>query len=72
SRATVERALKVRSTPASTGSWYWVDDKKLHYRPQEYWPANATIEVRSNLTGIKVTNALYGAEAKPLKITTGD
>ncbi|CAM5706645.1 Lipoprotein-anchoring transpeptidase ErfK/SrfK OS=Streptomyces microflavus OX=1919 GN=Smic_18920 PE=4 SV=1 [Streptomyces microflavus] len=71
SRATVERALKVRSTPAATGAWYWVDDN-LHYRPQEYWPANATIEVRSNLTGIKVTNALYGAEAKPLKITTGD
>ncbi|MFC9863890.1 MULTISPECIES: L,D-transpeptidase [unclassified Streptomyces] len=72
SRATVERALKVRSTPAVTGSWYWVDDKTLHYRPQDYWPAKATIEVRSNLTGIKVTNALYGAAAKPLKLTTGD
>ena len=23
----------------------------LHYRPKEYWPANATIEVRSNLDG---------------------
>ncbi|GAA2987930.1 L,D-transpeptidase [Streptomyces fulvorobeus] len=71
-RATVERALKVRSTPAATGSWYWVDDKNLHYRPQEYWPADATIEVRSNLAGIKVTNSLYGAAAKPLKLTTGD
>ncbi|MFE9818818.1 Ig-like domain-containing protein [Streptomyces sp. NBC_00236] len=71
-RATVERALKVRSTPAVTGSWYWVDDKTLHYRPQDYWPAKATIEVSSNLTGIKVTNALYGAPTKALKITTGD
>ncbi|MFJ2088448.1 Ig-like domain-containing protein [Streptomyces sp. NPDC087901] len=71
-RATVERALKVRSTPAVTGSWYWVDDKTLHYRPQDYWPANATVEVSSSLTGIKVTNALYGAPAKALKITTGD
>ncbi|MEU8676754.1 Ig-like domain-containing protein [Streptomyces sp. NPDC048560] len=71
-RATVERALKVRSTPAASGSWYWVDDKNLHYRPQEYWPANATIDVRSNLEGIKVTSALYGAASKPLKLTTGD
>jgi lipoprotein-anchoring transpeptidase ErfK/SrfK len=71
-RATVERGLHVRSAPAVTGSWYWVDAKTLHYRPQEYWPSKATIEVRSNLTGIKVTNALYGAGAKPLKITTGD
>lgn len=71
-RATVERALKVRSTPAVTGSWYWVDNKTLHYRPRDYWPAKATIEVSSNLAGIKVANALYGAPAKALKITTGD
>ncbi|MFB7560886.1 L,D-transpeptidase [Streptomyces brevispora] len=71
-RATVERALKVRSVPAVTGSWYWVDDKTLHYRPQEYWPARATIEVSSNLAGMKVTSTLYGAPAKALKITTGD
>lgn len=72
SRAAVERALKVRSTPAVTGSWYWVDDKILHYRPKEYWPARATIEVSSNMAGIRVTKGLYGAPAKPLKITTGD
>ncbi|MFJ7491494.1 Ig-like domain-containing protein [Streptomyces sp. NPDC097727] len=72
SRAIVERALRVRSTPAVTGSWYWVDDKILHYRPKEYWPAKATIEVTSGLTGIKVTDTLYGAPAKALKLTTGD
>lgn len=72
SRATVERALRVRSTPAVVGSWYWVDDKTLHYRPKEYWPAKATIEVSSELTGLKVTNGLYGAPAKALKLTTGD
>ncbi|WP_329036618.1 Ig-like domain-containing protein [Streptomyces sp. NBC_00178] len=71
-RATVERGLQVRSAPAVTGSWYWVDDKTLHYRPQEYWPANATIDLRSNLKGIKVGNALYGGDAKALKLKTGD
>ncbi|KPC79714.1 L,D-transpeptidase [Streptomyces sp. NRRL S-4] len=71
-RATVERGLQVRSTPAVTGSWYWVDAKTLHYRPKEYWPANASIDVRSNLKGIRVTNALHGAATKALKLTTGD
>ncbi|NUT30574.1 MAG: hypothetical protein HOV84_32445, partial [Streptomyces sp.] len=37
-RAIVERALKVDSTPAVEGTWHWVDDKELHYRPKEYWP----------------------------------
>ncbi|MEU6127512.1 Ig-like domain-containing protein [Streptomyces sp. NPDC047123] len=71
-RATVERALKVRSVPATEGSWYWVDSKTLHYRPKEYWPAGATVKVSSNLEGLKVTDKLWGAEAKPLKLTIGD
>ncbi|MET9773911.1 Ig-like domain-containing protein [Streptomyces sp. NPDC006367] len=71
-RAIVERALKVESTPAVQGAWYWVDDKKLHYRPQEYWPAHATIQVRSTLEGIKIGDRMWGGRAKPLKITTDD
>lgn len=71
-RAVVERALKVDSTPAVEGGWHWVDDKELHYRPKEYWPTHATIQVRSNLDGIKISDRLWGGKAKPLRITTGD
>ncbi|HLL35589.1 MAG TPA: Ig-like domain-containing protein [Streptomyces sp.] len=71
-RAIVERALKVRSTPAVEGSWHWVNDKELHYRPKEYWPVHATIQVTSNLEGIKISDRLWGGTAKPLKLTTGD
>ncbi|MBW5421757.1 L,D-transpeptidase family protein [Streptomyces sp. BG9H] len=71
-RAAVERALKVRSVPAAEGAWHWVDSETLHYRPKEYWPANATINVSSNLDGIKVGDQLWGTETKPLKFTTGD
>ncbi|GAA3396482.1 L,D-transpeptidase [Streptomyces roseoviridis] len=71
-RAVVERALKVRSVPAVEGSWHWVDDKKLHYRPKEYWPTGATVTVTGNLAGIKVGDKLYGGESKPLELTIGD
>lgn len=71
-RAVVERSLKVETQPATQGVWHWVDSKTLHYRPKEYWPAGATINVRSNLEGIKVRDRLWGGEAKPLKLTIGD
>ncbi|MEU4060811.1 Ig-like domain-containing protein [Streptomyces wedmorensis] len=71
-RAVVERALKVRSTPAVEGAWYWVDDKKLHFRPKEYWPAGALVTVTGNLDGLKVGDKLYGGASKPLKLTIGD
>ncbi|MEU6675534.1 Ig-like domain-containing protein [Streptomyces sp. NPDC046925] len=71
-RAIVERALKVETQPATQGAWHWVDSKTLHYRPKEYWPTGATINVRSNLEGIKVRDRLWGGSAKPLKLTIGD
>ncbi|MFF1375501.1 Ig-like domain-containing protein [Streptomyces sp. NPDC058308] len=71
-RAVVERALKVRSTPATEGAWYWVDSETLHYRPKEYWPAGSTVSVSSNLRGLKVSDKLWGAETKPLTFTIGD
>ncbi|SEF09868.1 Ig-like domain-containing protein [Streptomyces sp. Ag109_O5-10] len=70
-RAIVERALRVDSVPAVEGSWYWVSDKELHYRPKDYWPAHATIQVHSNLDGIRISDRLWGGPATPLKLTTG-
>jgi lipoprotein-anchoring transpeptidase ErfK/SrfK len=71
-RAIVERALRVDATPAAQGTWHWVDDKELHYRPKEYWPTHATIQVRSNLEGVRISDRLWGGKVRPLKITTGD
>ncbi|MFC9928972.1 Ig-like domain-containing protein [Streptomyces sp. NPDC127190] len=71
-RAVVERALRVESTPAVQGSWYWVSDKELHYRPKEYWPTHTTIQVHSNLEGIRIGDRLWGGRSKPLKLTIGE
>lgn len=71
-RAVIERALRVDSTPAVPGAWYWVGDKEVHYRPKEYWPSHATIRVRSDLEGVKIGDRLWGGKAEPLKLTTGD
>jgi len=71
-RAVVERHLSVQSRPAVSGNWHWVDDKTLHYRPKEYWPAHATITARSDLEGVKVGDRIWGGKAKSLELTTGD
>jgi lipoprotein-anchoring transpeptidase ErfK/SrfK len=71
-RALVESSLDVRSRPAVEGSWHWVDDRTLHYRPRAYWPADATITVSSNLAGLALGDGLRGADGKPLELSTGD
>ncbi|MDT3397842.1 Ig-like domain-containing protein [Streptomyces sp. B1866] len=71
-RALVERSLKVTSRPAVTGSWTWVDDRTLHYRPRGYWPAHATVSVRSTLRGARVRPGLFGGATPPMTLRTGD
>ncbi|MFD4790075.1 Ig-like domain-containing protein [Streptomyces sp. NPDC058459] len=71
-RAVVESGLRVDSVPAVQGAWYWVGDKELHYRPKQYWPAHTTVQVHSNLDGIKISDKLWGGKSKDLKITIGD
>ncbi|MET8826642.1 Ig-like domain-containing protein [Streptomyces sp. NPDC004610] len=71
-RRIVERGLKVTAKPGVEGAWHWVNDQELHYRAKEFWPSNATINVRSNLNGIKINDRLWGGKADPLKLTTRD
>jgi lipoprotein-anchoring transpeptidase ErfK/SrfK len=71
-RAVVERSLTVSSQPAVEGMWHWVDDKELHFRPKEYWPAHATVTAASAMEGVRISDKLYGAPTKTLKLTTGD
>ncbi len=71
-RAVVERGLVVDTPSGVQGAWHWVDDKRLHFRPKEYWPAHTTVSVRSNLEGVRISGELHGAAGKPLKLEIGD
>ncbi|MGW5022835.1 L,D-transpeptidase [Streptomyces cacaoi] len=71
-RELVERALKVESHPRVEGSWHWVDSKELHFRPKSYWPAHASITLRSKLKGLKIRDGLYGGDSPAVRMKTGD
>jgi len=71
-RKQIENGLTVTSQPAVTGAWYWVDDQNLHFRPEDYWPANATVKLAYDLPGIRVADGVYGGEEKTLALRTGD
>ncbi|MFB7663440.1 Ig-like domain-containing protein [Kitasatospora sp. NPDC056138] len=71
-RQEVERSLKVLSEPAVTGSWYWVDDSNLHFRPKEYWPAHANIKLSFDRPGGRIADGLYAGDTVTRTIRTGD
>src|SRR5262245_41702995 len=37
-RSTVERALGLKSTPAREGTFEWVEDNVVQWKPAQFWP----------------------------------
>lgn len=70
-RAAVERALQVTASRPVPGSWNWVDDDELRYRPARYWPAYTTVTVKLDLRGIEVNQGEWGERHKDLTFRVG-
>lgn len=70
-KAEFERNLHVTSVPAQEGSWGWIDDKTVHYRPKEYWQPGTEITLDANLNGVNAGNGRYGQESRNLKLKIG-
>ena len=61
-RHSVEHALNVKSTPAMTGKFDWLDNNVVLWVPDRYWPAHSTIAltVGGVSTEIKTGPAVVG------------
>lgn len=61
-RQAAEHAVDVKSTPAMTGKFEWLDDKVVQWVPDRYWPAHSTIAltVGEVSTEIKTGPAVIG------------
>ncbi|MHA6801475.1 L,D-transpeptidase [Bounagaea algeriensis] len=61
-KAAVERALKVQPSQPVEGSWAWLTDEKVDWRPKEYWPANTHVRVETNLRGVAFGGGAFGED----------
>ena len=60
-RESVQRALSVTaSRPVGPAGWHWMTDERIEYRPQRYWPANTTVAVHANLSGVQASPSTFG------------
>ncbi|GGU33291.1 L,D-transpeptidase [Nocardioides albus] len=70
--ASFEKRMHVTSTPAQTGSWYWVSDKEARYRPQAYWKPGTTIKVDLDINGASAGGDVYGQHSRNATYKVGD
>ena len=65
-KAATERALQVRTSVPTEGSWAWLPDQdggsRVHWRPKEYWRPGTQVHVAANLLGVAMGGGAWGRE----------
>jgi lipoprotein-anchoring transpeptidase ErfK/SrfK len=70
-RAAVERGLTVTTNKDIEGSWTWLSDEELHFRPREYWPAGSKVTVKVRLQDVDAGRGVWGDEERTIKFRVG-
>ena len=71
-KALFEKHMRVTSTPAQRGSWYWLSDREAHYRPARYWQAGTDVSVDLDINSLPAGNGIYGQESRQVQFNVGD
>ena len=56
--------MTVTTSPAQPGSWHWLSDYQVRYRPKAYWQAGTDVSVDLDLNSIPAGNGIYGQESR--------
>ncbi|MQY37879.1 L,D-transpeptidase 2 [Streptomyces sp. RB17] len=50
---------------------HWFGDRRLDFRPREYWKAGSTVTMKIDLDGVRGANGVYGVQRKTVAFTIG-
>ena len=70
--ATIEKHLHVTSAPAQKGSWHWISDTEVHWRPATYWKAGTQVTVNTDINSVPAGNGIFGQLDRQIQFTVGD
>jgi lipoprotein-anchoring transpeptidase ErfK/SrfK len=59
-RASIERHLSVQTKPVQQGTWHWISDNEVHWRPKTYWKAGTDVTVHADINGVSAGNGIFG------------
>jgi lipoprotein-anchoring transpeptidase ErfK/SrfK len=70
-KAAFERHMTVTSKPAMVGSWNWLSETEVHWRPKTYWASGTHVHVDVDVNGVNAGNGIYGQESRSLDFKIG-
>jgi len=70
--AAIEKNLHVVSQPAQKGTWHWLTDNEVHWRPAAYWKPGTKVTVNADINGVPAGNGIYGQLDRTTSFHVGD
>ncbi|WP_040814788.1 L,D-transpeptidase [Nocardia concava] len=71
-RKAAQAAIKITTTPAVEGAFYWVNNREVRWRPQNYWAPGTKVDIAVNAYGHDMGNGLVGDSDIHSSFTVGD
>ncbi len=71
-RASIEKHMSVTSSPRQPGSWHWLSDQEVHFRPRTYWKPGSEVAVDVDINSIPAGAGVYGQESRHVEFAVGD
>jgi lipoprotein-anchoring transpeptidase ErfK/SrfK len=70
-KAAFEQHMTVTAKPATVGSWNWISDTEVHWRPKTYWKSGTKVHVDVDVNSINAGNGIYGQMSRDIDFKIG-
>lgn len=70
--AAAEKAITITSSPSQPGSFYWMSNTEVHYRPPVYWKPGTNITINVGIYGVNLGGGVYGQTDRTLRVHVHD
>ncbi|WP_405132909.1 Ig-like domain-containing protein [Nocardia sp. NBC_01388] len=71
-RRAAQNAIKITTTPAVEGAFYWVNNREVRWRPEHFWAPGTRVDINVHVYGKDLGNGLVGDSDITSNFTVGD
>lgn len=71
-RVAAQKAITVTSEPPVEGAFYWLSNREVRWRPENFWQPGTTVRVQVKTFGVDLGEGLFGQDDIDTSFSIGD
>jgi len=71
-RLAAQKAITVTTEPPVEGAFYWLSNREVRWRPQDFWDPGTAVNVTVKTFGVDLGGGLYGQQDRTAAFSIGD